>query len=87
MLAAAAGASLGGATLGFALCANGLIATYQTFTTLADKLCAVGWSAIILALSAALLWLFILMLLRALPAFVRSVFALCRKWCYREEKQ
>ncbi len=87
VLAAAAGASLGGATLGFALCANGLIATYQTFTTLADKLCAVGWSAIILALSAALLWLFILMLLRALPAFVRSVFALCRKWCYREEKQ
>ena len=87
VLAAAAGASLGGATLGFALCANGLIATYQTFTTLADKLCAVGWSAIILALSAALLWLFILTLLRALPAFVRSVFALCRKWCYREEKQ
>lgn len=63
---------------------TGITATFGSFTVFADILLVFGCTLIVLALGLLFLWIFIWMLGGVIPALIRGVSALARKWCYKE---
>ena len=62
---------------------NGLIASFS-FSLFADILLVFGLSLALAAIGLLLLWLFIWLLIGAIPGLVRSISALGRKLCCKE---
>ncbi len=63
---------------------SGLVAAFGSFSVFADILLVLGCALVALALGLLLAWTFIWFIGGAIPALVRGVAALSRKWCYKE---
>ena len=79
----AAGLSLGLAVLSVCVGFSGLIAAFS-FSVFADILLVFGLSLSLSALGLLLSWLFLWLLIGAIPGIVRAMAALARKLCYKE---
>ncbi len=76
--------TLGAGLFAGAVGVTGLTATFGGFTVFADILLVFGSTLIVLALALLFLWLFIWLIGGVIPALIRGVCALARKWCYKE---
>ena len=76
--------TLGVGVFAGAMGVSGLTATFGGFTVFADILLVFGSTLIVLALALLFLWLFIWLIGGVIPALIRGVCALARKWCYKE---
>ena len=74
---------LGLAGLSLFVGVNGLIAAFG-FSVFADILLVFGLALALTAIGLLLLWLFIWLLIGAIPGLIRSICALARKLCYKE---
>ena len=63
---------------------SGLVAAFTSFSVFADLLLVFGLSLSLAAVGLLLFWLFIWMLVGAIPGLVRWVCGLARKLCYKE---
>ena len=63
---------------------SGLLAAFGSFSVFADILLVLGCALVALALGLLLAWTFIWFIGGAIPGLIRGVFALGRKWCYKE---
>ena len=63
---------------------EGLGAAFGSFSVFADILLVLGCALVLLALGLLLFWTFIWFVGGAIPALIRGVIALGRKWCYKE---
>ncbi len=63
---------------------SGIIAAFTSFSVFADMLLVFGLSLSLTAIGLLLFWLFLWMLIGAIPALVRGVCRLAEKLCYKE---
>lgn len=63
---------------------SGLLAAFGSFSVFADILLVLGCALVALALGLLLAWTFVWFIGGAIPALIRGIFALGRKWCYKE---
>ena len=63
---------------------SGLIAAFTSFSVFADMLLVFGLSLSLAAIGLLLFWLFLWMLVGAIPALVCGVCNLAKKLCYKE---
>lgn len=76
--------SLAAGAAAIGLGTSGLVAAFGSFSVFADILLVLGCALVALALGLLLAWTFIWFIGGAIPALVRGVAALSRKWCYKE---